>query len=46
MQFQRTNLVESTDNSDEDHYLDLIKDLNHNNQMVKVFALGRINRKL
>jgi len=31
MQFQRTNLVESTDNTDDDDYLDMVRDLNHNN---------------
>jgi hypothetical protein len=46
MQFQRKNLVESTDNSDESDHLNLMRDLDHDNKMVKVFALGSVKRKL
>jgi len=40
MQLQRSNLVESTDNSEGSDYLELVKDLNHKNKLVRVFALG------
>ena len=46
MQFQRSNLVESTDNTQESDYLDLVKDLNHKKQMVRLFSIGKINRVL
>jgi len=46
MQLQRTNLVESTDNSEGSDYLELIKDLNHPNKLVRVFALGQVNKTL
>jgi hypothetical protein len=40
MQLQRSNLVESTDNSEGSDYLELVKDLNHPNRLVRIFALG------
>jgi len=46
MQLQRTNLVESTDNSEGSDYLELVKDLNHKNKLVRIFALGQINKAL
>ena len=46
MQLQRTNLVESTDNSEGSDYLELVKDLNHPNKLVRVFALGQVNKTL
>jgi hypothetical protein len=44
--FQRANLVETTDNSEDADNLATIKDLNHANSMVRVFALGKIKRTL
>jgi hypothetical protein len=46
MQLQRSNLVESTDNSEGSDYLELVKDLNHKNKLVRIFALGRVNKAL
>ena len=46
MQLQRTNLVESTDNSEGSDYLELVKDLNHPNKLVRVFALGQVSKTL
>jgi hypothetical protein len=46
MQLQRTNLVESTDYSEGSDYLELIKDLNHKNKLVRIFALGQVNKTL
>lgn len=46
MQLQRTNLVESTDNSEGSDYLELVKDLNHPNRLVRIFALGQVNKTL
>ena len=40
MQLQRNNLVESTDNSEGSDYLEMVKDLNHKNELVRIFALG------
>lgn len=39
-------MVESTDNTDQSDYFDLIEDLNHPNKLVQLFALGQIKRTI
>lgn len=46
MQLQRSNVVESTDNSEGSDHLELVKDLNHPNRLVRIFALGQVNKAL
>lgn len=43
VKFQRSNLVETTDDEDTGGEMNTIKELNHPNPLVRVFALGKIN---
>lgn len=45
LKFQRTNLIETTDNTESGHDK-TITDLNHHNPLVRIFALGKIHRTL
>lgn len=44
--FQRENLVESSDETEDDAAIQLIKDLNHPTILVRVFTLGKMNKTL
>jgi hypothetical protein len=46
LKFQRTNLVETTDNTESGGQADTIQNLNHYNPLVRVFALGKIKKTL
>ena len=39
-------MIETTDNSEVSDYYEMLEDLSHPNNMVRVFALGKIKRTL